>query len=421
MDTLTLSEFETSRAIPLTAQQRDALGILAPSVNVTPTRGADGRYDLTPGSTIGALSLPGMAIEIRPKIKVDRVLFLLSYALDPRAWRRLNFCFEARENLLEALVPAFILQVRQAFQRGLLQGYRSEEATLASVRGRVRFDDQLRRRFGVVPPVEVRYDEFTEDIEPNRLLRAVGDRLERMKLRSVASRTSLRWLRSALERVTLSDYHPAHLPEIAWNRLNEHYRPAVDLARLILQCISFDLRHGGVTASAFLIDMNEVFESFVVTALREALRLSPQAFPRGAKGRQLWLDRGRAVRLEPDLSWWEGPVCRFVGDVKYKRVNTAGIKHPDLYQLLAYTVAANLPCGLLVYAAGEGEPITHEVVEVEKRLEVVTLDLSGDPEEILGQVEAVAERIHEMARTGIGGIAPRHRSTPARFVSRATV
>jgi len=394
VETLTLIEYRMSPAIPLTAKQRDALRLLAPSVTVVPTRGADGLYDLTPGSTIGALNLPELAVEIRPKIDVDRVLFLLSYALDPRAWRSSPFLFESRDTLLEALVPAFIHQVRKAFRRGLLQGYRSEEAALAGVRGRVRFDDQLRRRFGIAPPVEVTYDEFTEDVEPNRMIRAAGDRLERMKLRSADSRASLRWLRSALERVTLRDYHPAQLPEIAWNRLNEHYGPAVDLARLILQAISFDLHHGDVTASAFLIDMNAVFESFVVTALREALRLSPQIFP---GRRQLCLDRGRAVRLEPDLSWWQGPTCLFVGDVKYKRVNATGIKHPDLYQLLAYTIAADLPSGLLLYAAGEGEPVTHEVVEVGKRLEVLTLDLSEAPDEILRQVESVAGRILQMA------------------------
>ncbi len=397
MDTLTLTEHRTSPAIPLTSRQRDTLRLLAPSVSVTPTPGMDGRYDLTPGSTIGALILPDLAIEIRPKISIDRVLFLLSYALDPRAWRSLTFRFEARQTLLEALVSAFIHQVGQAFRRGLLQGYRSEEATLAGVRGRVRFDDQLRKRFGVFPPVEVRYDEFTEDIEPNRLIRAAGDRLERMKLRSDRSRASLRWLRNALERVTLSEYHPARLPETTWTRLNEHYRPAVGLARLILQLTSFEIHHGDITASSLLIDMNDVFESFVVTALREALRLSHQSFPRGAKGRHLWLDLRRSVRLEPDISWWEGLTCRFVGDVKYKRVSAAGIKHPDLYQLLAYSIAADLPCGLLLYAAGEGEPVTHEVVEVGKRLEVRTLDLSGDPDEILGQVAAMAERIVEMA------------------------
>ncbi len=396
MERLTLAEYRTSSAIRLTAEQRDALGVLVPSLAITPTRGREGCYELTPGSTIGAISLPELAVEIRPKIQIDRVLFLLSYGLDPRAWKTMNFDFAERSTLLEAVVSAFLRQVRHAFRRGVLQGYRSEEEALQGVRGRIRLDDQLRRRFGLAPPVEVRYDEFTEDIEPNRLIRAAADRLERLRLRSEESRASLRWIRNALERVSPSEYHPAHIPEIAWNRLNEHYRWAVELARLILRGTMFDLRHGGIRASALLIDMNEVFETFVATALREALRVSLQAFPRGAAGRPLWLDRAQAVRLAPDLSWWNSGNCLFVGDVKYKRIRSHGVKHPDLYQLLAYTVAAGLDGGLLIYAAGEDEPVIHEVVDLGKRLEVVTLDLTGEPEEILRQVEVVAGRVRRM-------------------------
>jgi 5-methylcytosine-specific restriction enzyme subunit McrC len=393
VDFLTLSEYRTSPAIPLTAEQRDALGVLVPSLTITPTRGREGFYELTPGSTIGAVSLSGLAVEIRPKIPIDRVLFLLSYALDPRAWRTMRFDFEARGGILEAVVEAFLRQVRQAFRCGVLQGYRSEEEALQGVRGRIRLDDQLRRRFGLAPPVEVRYDEFTEDIEPNRLILAAADRLERMRLRSELSRASLRWIRNALERVSLQEYQSTHLPEITWTRLNEHYRWAVELARLILRGTMFDLRHGGVRASALLIDMNEVFEAFVATALREALRLSPQTFPRGAAGKRLWLDRAQAVRLEPDLSWWAGGSCLFVGDVKYKRIRVHGVKHPDLYQLLAYTVAAGLDGGLLIYAAGEGDPVIHEVVDLGKRLEVVTLDLTENPGQILRQVEGMARKV----------------------------
>ena len=350
-----------------------------------------------------------MAVEIRPKIDIDRILFLLSYALDPRSWRSTSFLFEARNTLVEAIVHIFVQQAREAFRRGLLQGYRSEESTLAGVRGRIRLADQLRRRFGMAPPVEVLYDDFTEDIEPNRLIRAAADRLERMQLRLAESRPGLRWVRSALERVTLCDYHPAQLPEVPFNRLNERYRGAIELSRLILRNASLDLRHGAVRASAFLIDMNEVFEAFVVIALREALRLPPQVFPRGARGKQLWLDRSQTIGLEPDFSWWEGSTCLFVGDVKYKLVSAAGIKHPDLYQLLAYTIAAGLPNGLLIYAAGEGEPVTHEVVDVGKRLEVVKLDLTGTPQDILRQVDIVAGRVlamRQLSRTGLTGASP---------------
>jgi 5-methylcytosine-specific restriction enzyme subunit McrC len=398
VERLTLYEYQKSLPVRLTAEQRDSLGTLIPSLAITPARGREGCYELTPGSTIGAVRLPDLAIEVHPKIPIDRVLFLLSYALDPRAWRATSFDFAERHSLLEAVVEAFLRQVRQAFRRGVLQGYRSEEEALPGVRGRIRLDDQLRRRFGIAPPVEVRYDDFTEDIEPNRLILAAASRLERMRLRSEESKASLRWIDSALERVSPQEYDLAHIPEISWNRLNEHYRWAVELARLILRGTMFDLRHGGVRASALLIDMNEVFETFVATALREALRLTPHAFPHGAAGKRLWLDQAQAVRLEPDLSWWDGGRCLFVGDVKYKRIRIHGVKHSDLYQLLAYTIAAGLDGGLLIYAAGEGEPVVHEVVDLGKRLEVTTLDLTGQPEAILRQVQAVAERVRASAR-----------------------
>ena len=54
------------------------------------------------------------------------------------------------------------------------------------------------------------------------------------------------------------------------------------------------------------------------------------------------------------------------------------VPNADLYQLLAYTTALDLPGGLLIYAEGEDEPATYEVRNAGKRLEVAALDLSRD-------------------------------------------
>ncbi len=99
--------------------------------------------------------------------------------------------------------------------------------------------------------------------------------------------------------------------------------------------------------------------------------------------------------LRPDISWWEGGRCPFVGDVKYEKINVKGIKHPDLYQLLAYTVAVGLHGGLLIYADGEGFPVKHEVVRLNKELVVRTLDLRGSSGEILAQIEEVGEVVRD--------------------------
>jgi hypothetical protein len=142
--------------------------------------------------------------------------------------------------------------------------------------------------------------------------------------------------------------------------------------------------------------MNVVFEDFVVAALRRALDLTPAVFPQGAAGKELLLDRAGAVRLRPDLSWWTGERCAFVGDVKYKRTRAPGVEHPDLYQLLAYAVATDLPGGLLVYAAGEAGPATHTVDG--RELQVTALDLAGPPDSVLGQIATLAGRVRRLRR-----------------------
>jgi len=390
---LTLKEYEPSPPVSLTVQERDALKDLVPSLTITPETGSEHSYILKPAADIGAVFLPGLAIEIRPKIPIDRVLFLISYAVDPKQWSQLGFAFDESDSLVEAIIPGLIAQLRRAFRSGLLQGYRREEAALMTVRGRIRFEEQLRRRNGVALPIEVAYDDFTEDILENQLILAAIERLRHIRLRSSSSQQSLRHFEFLLQNVSLIPFDPGNLPQIHFSRLNQHYEPAIQLAKLILRSSAIELRHGRYDATAFLVNMNDVFETFVWTAIRETLGLSERQFPKNANGQWLHLDAAEQIALRPDLFWRENSRCVYLGDVKYKRVNDAGIKHADLYQLLAYTIAANVDYGLLIYAAGEGEPASHRVSQLGKMLEVIALDVSGSPDDILQEVKKIAHKI----------------------------
>ena len=99
------------------------------------------------------------------------------------------------------------------------------------------------------------------------------------------------------------------------------------------------------------------------------------------------------MTLRPDFSWWERSSCVFVGDAKYKNLAGGSVPNADLYQLLAYATALNLPGGLLVYAKGEAGEGTYRVRHSGKRLEVAALDLSGALEDVLAGVKGVAERV----------------------------
>ena len=152
---------------------------------------------------------------------------------------------------------------RRAFARGLLHGYRTEEEALLTVRGRIRFADQIRKRFSVPFPVEVRYDEFTEDILANRLVKAATHALGAMRLRDPKTRTLLGRIAATLENVSPVHFAPRSVPEVRFDRLNDHYRDVVGLSRLILQHTTIEAGRGEVRASGFLMNMNRVFEGFV--------------------------------------------------------------------------------------------------------------------------------------------------------------
>ena len=399
MREIDLREYASSECT-LSVAQRDALlrekGTLGLS-SIEPILGSEDIYRLTARSTVGAVEIGDLSVFIESKIEIPQLLSLACYAMgvfNPQEDRLFNF--EEKETLPDTLALALAAAARKAFRQGLLHGYRMEEEALHTVRGRIRLNEQLRRRFGIVPPVEVRYDEFTADILANRLVKAAAGRLGRMRLRSQAARRGLGLVTGMLEQVSPGEFPSSTVPELRFDRLNEHYRGVVGLSRLILRHSAFESGRGNVRASGFLLDMNTLFQEFVTVALRETLGVSDQTLSSDAVGRKIPLDEKGGVRLKPDLSWWDGGTCTFVGDAKYQSVTGASVPNSDLYQLLAYATALDLPGGLLIYAAGEADTTSYQVRHAGKRLEVAALDLSGTLGEILDRVDGLAARVRRL-------------------------
>ena len=395
MREIDLREYVPSDPLALSVHERDALlNRRDLGLAMAPVTGGADEYTLTPGSMVGAVEVGGLSVRIAPKVGIRQLLSLACYAIGHVKLQAREFDFPEHSALPDALALAFGAAARRAFARGLLHGYRTEEDALPTVRGRIRFDDQIRRRFGVPLPVEVRYDEFTADILLNRLVKAAAHRLGRLGLRSRAARSGVAWVAESLGDVSLAAFPRGSVPEVRFDRLNEHYRSVATLARLVLRHGAFEARRGQVRASGFLMDMNHVFQEFVTVALREALGVSEREFGERSIGP---LDQEGRVSLKPDLTWRHGSRWTFVGDVKYKRIDS-GVPNADLYQLLAYATALDLPGGLLVYAQGEQAPATHTVRHSGKRLEVAALDLSGALERTLARVEELARRVTVLRR-----------------------
>jgi len=410
MRRLVLTEFKTEPAVALSTTERDTVRALYPGLRIEPTIGSDGRYDLTPDQRVGLVCLPSLVIEVRPKVPMSSVLFLLSYACDAASWSGQQAEFSRNLDLVEMIAIMLAGMVQQATRRGLLNGYQCEDESLQAPRGRILFDDQIRRRLGISPPIEVRHDVFASDIVENRLLLAALSAMCRIPIRSDCARRELNRSQRLFGAVSRLHFKPTEVPDVLFTRLNRHYQPAVSLASFVLRSASLDLGIGGTRGSAFLIDMNTVFERFVRSALRVYLDADLARFPE--RSPVLCLDQARVVPLKPDLCLLDGGRIVWVGDAKYKRLPVGGYRNADLYQLLAYAVALDLPGGTLVYAADEGVSAAEHVVRhAGKQLRVVALDLLAPRSKLLEQIDALA-RVVRSSVPNVGVWNARHKIDP---------
>jgi 5-methylcytosine-specific restriction enzyme subunit McrC len=282
-------------------------------------------------------------------------------------------------------------EVRYAARNGLARDYQDRHEQLATIRGRIDITAQVRTLQGRRLPLECRYQDYTEDSQLNRVLKAAHRRLLRIP---GLGADVLRELRADLRlfgEVAEVDYGPKTVPKLQFNRLNEGWRAPGVLAEMILRQDSLRDVTGSLDALSFTVNMNKVFERFVEAVVRREARRA--GLTSEAQARRKLTAR---VRMKPDLLLREGGRDVAVGDAKYKELALAEWPHADLYQLLAYCDALQLRRGLLIYA-GSRRPRTELVKGTNVNLEIIGIDLEGDHREVLARAQAAAARLVEHA------------------------
>lgn len=389
MTTVEIRAWETADVPGLSVEQARALSATR-AVTVAPSL-AGGTWSVSAGPWVGVLRAADVELRIRPRITVARLMYLLGYAQDPGAWRDDPVALDDQPDLWPTMAEVFLRRAERALERGLLQGYRTEESSQMVMRGRLRESDQLRSRAGLAVPLEVRFDEYDVDIAENQLIRAATVRLLRVP---GVGRASVRRLRHLLGRMAdVRALVPGQaLPVAPPSRLNTHYQPALTLARMVLRSRSVDVFDAGVRATGFLVNMNTVFEEFVATALTRAL--TPWGGRCVAQDTRYRLDQAGLIPLRPDLvRYGADGQPQAVIDAKYKAEKPTGYPNADVYQLLAYCTATRLDVGHLVYAEGGSETSDVYVPNAQVTIHRHALDLGQPVAGLQGQIVELAAAI----------------------------
>jgi len=398
-DPVELKEYE-SKDVPMSvATARDLLRLAGDRVGVT-LGSSPGTFKITATQYVGVLVAPEVSIVIRPKVSLENLFSLLGVGLPADAWQREEFAFGASRDLLAALSQFFARALQQATSTGLLRAYRTENERLVALRGRIQMVEQIRHP-ALGSTIACTFDEYTTDVIENRVLKAAARRLLRVPGVPAEARRSLGQSLTVFDEVADAPARPDAVDRIVFNRLNAHYEPALRLAQFVLRNLSLIDRVGANDASAFLVDMNDLFQRYVTDRLTRALRgrLQVVAEPTVTLGTK------REVSMAPDLVFRRGRVDVMVGDTKYKLSETGKGRSSDYYQMLAYTTALRLPAGVLIYCQSTGEAPQRRVVvkNAGQALYTYPLDMTGSAKKLEGEVKVLADWIYDLS---VAAVAP---------------
>lgn len=296
------------------------------------------------------------------------------------------------DNWFEILTRLFTTHLREEWQRGAFRTYQAIEDDSPVLKGKWRISEQLkqpdRRHIFFVT-----FDEFSADNRLNRVFRFVVERLW-ILTRDYDNRQMLCELRQWMNEVTLvtnitaRDANPSQL-----TRLNERYRPLLNLSRVFLDGGALQMAAGDLSTFAFVFDMNQLFEKFVTGFVQrhageilsenlKACDFLPQS--RGASRYLARKDNQTVFQTKPDLAFRNEMHFPLLVDTKYKRLDERdkklGVSQADFYQMHAYAHRYRCNRVILLYpqSIGASGPTRacFKLEECEHSVEVSTINLA---------------------------------------------
>ncbi|PCE15581.1 hypothetical protein AUC47_11875 [Microbacterium sp. SZ1] len=358
---------------------------------VSPTGDAE-LWRITDVTRVGVVTLDELRLIIRPKTPLRSLIFMASYSGVQADVSHATFAFDADHDLPSTLASALMRAVRAATGRGLLKGYVSVEEAGTVIRGRWDVARQLRARPGIPVPAELTYDDYTEDIAENRIvksaLRALA-RLEQLPRRVVDELGPLLGMFSEISDLRVG----GRLTLPAETRLNAHYQPALRLAQWILEATSWAHAEGASSGSTFLLNVAKVYEDFVGSVLCATLR--PGGFEVDLQVSDWRLDTAGKIRMRPDIVISRRGRVVAVADTKYKVWGEGDGSPPnaDIYQGLAYAVTAHVPEVHLLYVSRDVEPRRYEIAATQTAVVAHAVDMGGRPGELISRVADLARAL----------------------------
>ena len=316
-------------------------------------------------SYVGVLQVGGLVIEVLPK--ADKVVLPnAGQESMESSWRKMligmlqaSGLFNVSapsssrlairpNNILDLYIGLFVHELEYLLQCGLIKKYRKTRGNVGSVKGRIVFSQHVQRNYVHQERTYSEYTEYTRDHLLHSILYKALRLLPHLNASAVLS-GRIQSLLFSFPEVSDVHVHESTFDRIDLSRNSVRYRPALNIARLLLLNYHPDITRGSNDVLALMFDMNLLWERFVYASLKMSPP-EPGKMPKAQDSMAFWKPNGggRVTTLQPDI-WFEIDEERFIVDTKWKNIQLAGVSPDDLRQMYAYLVYFDAAKVAIVY------------------------------------------------------------------------
>lgn len=312
-------------------------------------------WQLTSQGWVGYIPLTdSFHLSLIPKVPVANLFRMLEYAY------RLDFTIleglmdsESVIELYERLALVLARRVLDRIRKGLYRSYVPKNDDLPYVRGRIDVMAHIRNLQRVALPCN--FEEHTTDVEENQILLWTLTRILESGICTERSLPHIRQARRALLGLsTLQPFSARACSDRLYNRLNQDYEPLHALCRFFLEHTGPTHRLGDRRMLPILIDMDRLFELFVVEWLRKHIPARYSVL--GQENVQFHMGHIVSIKIDITVKDLETGQSVFVLDTKYKAA--AQPAAADIEQVVAYAQAKGCTRAALIYPTELACPVS---------------------------------------------------------------
>lgn len=313
---------------------------------------------------VGVVQIGPLTIEILPKVgrydeKGKKAIWqgVLLDMLQECRWMRVHAHHKASlrfksNSVLEAYFSLFMDECDALLRHGLIKKYRQVDGNCRALKGKLLFGQHLQKNLIHQEQFYTRHQVYDKDHHFNQILYEALKTIPRL-YPSPAVKDRCYQLLLAFPDLSELNVNEQTFAKLNYDRKTVLYRPALEIAAMLLLNFRPDIQNGPNHILAILFDMNELWEEFVFLRIQRCLK--PGWFIRAQSQKEFWRqERGLAYKvIKPDMILENPAGQTIVLDTKWKLADQDTPSDNDLKQMFVYNTYWSATHAILLYPQNE--------------------------------------------------------------------